>query len=173
MKNMDKFIREFENMSKEDLVKAVRQYCPNLDSSILWKMDLKTLATLVACSIFIEEIDKSKERVRKLIRYYRSELNSEQEQIESEILANLMNLMMKYQNLFGDAMQEYFKAQNDEEFENEKRIQEILEKHRKHMTEELEKQIRKERDEKAKQAKKQREAQEKGIQCFDDEERCL
>lgn len=169
MKNINKFIKEFENMSKEDLVKAVKQYCPNLESSTLWLMDLSDLATMVACSILLEEIEKLKDIQRDLIRIYRNELASDMVKIEHDILVKLVELSTEYQNLFGKAMQEYFKARGEEELENEKRVQEILEKHRKHMNAELDKMIRKEREERKKEEEKQREAQRKGIQCDEEE----
>ena len=167
MKNIDKFIKELENMSKEDLVRAVKLYYPNLETSTLWKMDLFALATMVACSMVLEEIDKLKEEQRKRVRYYRSELNSEQSEIEREILQKLMDLTIQYQNLFDDAMQEYFKAKDEEEKDNDKRVREILEKHRKRMTDELNKKIRKDREEREIELDRQRKAQRKGIQCDD------
>lgn len=170
MKNINKMIKEFENMPKEDLVRSIRVYCPNLNSAILECMSPRDLATMVACSILLDEIEKLKDTQRDLIRLYRSELASDMEKIEYDILVKLIELSTEYQNLFSKAMQEYYKSQNEEDAENEKRIREILEKHRKRMNDELNKKVRKEREERIKEEERQREAQRKGVQCSDDEE---
>lgn len=170
MKNINKMIKEFENMPKEDLVRSVKQFFPELDTKTLLLMSVNSLAKLVVYTMLLAEIQKAKETQRDLMRYYRRELASDKVEQERAILETIAELEKKYQEQIDKIMKEYFSERNDEDVENEKRIQQIMEKHRKLMEAELSKQIRREREQREKEEELQREAQRKGVQCSDDEE---